>query len=57
MTNLERIKNMDTQELALFLNKAICREIAITPPCNVKNCEEKYCNKCTEKWLNEEAKD
>ena len=55
MNNLEKIKEMNVEELALFLNKVICREISITPECTVKNCEEKYCSKCTEKWLSEES--
>ena len=55
MKNLEKIKEMNIEEMALFLNKVICREISITPKCTIKNCEEKYCNKCTEKWLSEET--
>lgn len=54
MTNYERIKNMNIEEMAQYIQN---EDICLVPECNVSYTTPANCYACTKKWLESESEE
>lgn len=62
MTRIDKIKNMDSLELGVFLEDSIgsapwCKPSDVDVDPITKECKKWDCYQCAKEWLEEEVKD